>query len=1566
MNVESTQTFFSTLKAGAPEAGSKPQILKQRERSRSSSSLRVRFADIMDDSEFPTKHKIWDGSSIREHSRATRFHLDDDTATPASTNLTSTSTQIDTTLISALGGEDETNNNFEDMYLKQSTDTHKPPCATQQNITLTKELFLATRSNLIDLILSGKISFDDVQSNCGLLVLQVYVQAPWLKGGGAWLRVGLDTGVSDTGAVIQTSAFSQIVDPIHLQSLLNGESSNTLWHSEIGEGVEGLADVQTAVIAKCALSIRGAIATVDELRNYNCIQLQQSDNTSIPFVSSDPRIFSIESWGRTNVIPEAVLPTVINAAVLHVTRDDSIHMILGRDAISQFGLWSAHEYLHLLSKLIGEVEHECAREAYILKISQTSLPLTPDQRSILRDLHDSRGHCGSREVMRKLNESCSNGNLPPEARDKITYKLLTEYIKFCSYCQMKKFIPNCSSAGGVQTIRHNTRPGQCFWSDAFKMVDDPNGYTHFILVADFSTLALVIVPVFDLTAKEHARAILTFCLRYPPATADCKVELRTDNGPAFVAELNELLAKAMALNPVRGVAYNHEDQGVIENAGKQIRGYFRAVVTQLMDALGDHKSDSWATWGCPMVEYIWMSSYHPRYGFVPFDVLNPLYSSNLRDENIVQMRRVFDETMDPQNEEFLLARDNVETKLREKILQVQLKQLAESLLDNPEEATVVEPGEYILVKHLNDENTPPNPLAPRTRGPFRVSENQEGVKPNFVRITPVINSIGKDEVVHLSWIAAFNYDPTWGEPITKIAALARDEYEIEAILAHRGDPKKRADMKFKVKLVGWEKPEIYSWDQVFQLEALDRYINEHPELKPLKHRESKKKKRTAKVMLLSMALPSLMWENERPSPAQCLECGVIDAAVMNNPTTSTYECPNPPCIARADYVEKALSCRAEINTFFPSTSTSNDAVCCNECLPTSPLAPTDDSFMPFKFTPSFEYAERVIQPLMIAHDRARKVLQDERALERRLRPIDTPTSVFMFGTERERRPGDVAEWHVPYKDDSSNSDLSAYDIIPPDLGTTSSSATDNWKKVCVDPNNVATVEQRERIQTLLESYKHVFDPLIPYQPIKCGPQSYSLSQPLTEENLNEHPLPGYNARLDQCEQNWLWWHLDEMREKGLIEDLPDEDAFGKRTYIPIRMAPEPQKDAEMETKGLAHLGTYYRLCFNAVNLNKTWLGGDNPCYMPDLNVAAASLEGKNFYCNFDLPRMFSQIELAQEQRQLTRFRYKGRDGNWHCAQHTRLMTGANQSPAIAQKIMCDIFGWTDTTWIDDLFAGHSTFEEHYTAIERILKIATEYNVKLSPSKCNVLCDRIKILGRIRTRQGLELTDKYKMDVSKWEYPRSQTLLLGFLGVLVWARHSIPNYANLCKPLRVAASDASLKPNSTIVWTDEMKAAFDELKSKVEDAQLLADIDPTKTVRLFVDASIEGRGCMIWQCEGPDFDPAIEDLPFVPKRVIRYMSEAHNDTQRRWPTNEQEGGAVHWALTGARYEVMGRRTVVYTDHKNLTYILDTRSRKLLRWKLELEPYRFLIVHIPGKYNIEADYLSRAYPRTHDVL
>ena len=51
----------------------------------------------------------------------------------------------------------------------------------------------------------------------------------------------------------------------------------------------------------------------------------------------------------------------------------------------------------------------------------------------------------------------------------------------------------------------------------------------------------------------------------------------------------------------------------------------------------------------------------------------------------------------------------------------------------------------------------------------------------------------------------------------------------------------------------------------------------------------------------------------------------------------------------------------------------------------------------------------------------------------------------------------------------------------------------------------------------------------------------------------------------------------------------------------------------------------------------------------------------------------------------------------------------------------------------------------------------------------------------------------------------------------------------------------------------------------------------------------------------------------------------------------------------------------SDHKPLQFIFnnDKQSPKVLRWKLQLQEYDFVVRHCPGKSNVVADCLSRVF-------
>ena len=55
--------------------------------------------------------------------------------------------------------------------------------------------------------------------------------------------------------------------------------------------------------------------------------------------------------------------------------------------------------------------------------------------------------------------------------------------------------------------------------------------------------------------------------------------------------------------------------------------------------------------------------------------------------------------------------------------------------------------------------------------------------------------------------------------------------------------------------------------------------------------------------------------------------------------------------------------------------------------------------------------------------------------------------------------------------------------------------------------------------------------------------------------------------------------------------------------------------------------------------------------------------------------------------------------------------------------------------------------------------------------------------------------------------------------------------------------------------------------------------------------------------------------------------------------------------------MGKLFTVKTDHKNLVYLANSSIPKLVRWRVLLSEFRFLIQYIPGVQNVVADGLTR---------
>ncbi|GKB14865.1 reverse transcriptase domain-containing protein [Tanacetum coccineum] len=102
--------------------------------------------------------------------------------------------------------------------------------------------------------------------------------------------------------------------------------------------------------------------------------------------------------------------------------------------------------------------------------------------------------------------------------------------------------------------------------------------------------------------------------------------------------------------------------------------------------------------------------------------------------------------------------------------------------------------------------------------------------------------------------------------------------------------------------------------------------------------------------------------------------------------------------------------------------------------------------------------------------------------------------------------------------------------------------------------------------------------------------------------------------------------------------------------------------------------------------------------------------------------------------------------------------------------------------------------------------------------------------------------------------------------------------------------------------------------------------------------------------------------------IHYASKTMTDAQAHYTTTEKELLAVVYAFEKFRPYLVLSKTIVYTDHLALKYLLTKQDAKprLLRWILLLQEFDVIIRDKKRAENLAADHLSRLENPHQDVL
>jgi hypothetical protein len=346
-----------------------------------------------------------------------------------------------------------------------------------------------------------------------------------------------------------------------------------------------------------------------------------------------------------------------------------------------------------------------------------------------------------------------------------------------------------------------------------------DGYEHILVVVDCFTRFVELYPVRTTEGKEAARNLAVHAGRYgTPA------QIQSDGGTQFVNDTVQALCDLLGTQKITTVAYSKEENALVERSNKEVMRHLRAFIY-------DNKIlEDWVE-SLPMVQRIINSTPHSSIGVAPAQLLfgnavtldRNLY--NLPSEVQLKSAKSASSTMRKWIDRTLAAQERLIGIAQKLQAEKDAKHIADAPAGNFGELKV---GSYVLVAYPDTGMGPKPPTKLHTgwRGPYLVINIQGSAFTLQNLITQ------QTMTVHASMVKAFEYDPNRTDPM-HVAMADKQQFLVEQILGHFGDPKRKSTLFFKVKWVGSPTITREPWAYLRDNEVLHKYLSSKPKLRKL-------------------------------------------------------------------------------------------------------------------------------------------------------------------------------------------------------------------------------------------------------------------------------------------------------------------------------------------------------------------------------------------------------------------------------------------------------------------------------------------------------------------------------------------------------------------------------------------------------------------------------------------------------------------------------------------------------------------------------------------------------------
>src|SRR5688572_30227604 len=327
-----------------------------------------------------------------------------------------------------------------------------------------------------------------------------------------------------------------------------------------------------------------------------------------------------------------------------------------------------------------------------------------------------------------------------------------------------------------------------------------------------------------------------------------------------------------------------------------------------------------------------------------------------------------------------------------------------------------------------------------------------------------------------------------------------------------------------------------------------------------------------------------------------------------------------------------------------------------------------------------------------------------------------------------------------------------------------------------------------------------------------------------------------------------------------------------------------------------------RFCIDYRQLNDRTKKDSYP--LPRIDECLDALAGGSWFSTLDLRSGYHQVAMDAKDADKTAFVTRRGIFRWKV-----MPFGLCNAPATFQRLMDIVLSGLNfeicLVYLDDVIIFGKTPEQHLDRLEQVFQRLRGANLKLKPSKCQLLRRNVCFLGHIVTPDGVAMDPSKITDVVEWPVPQRLRDVRAFLGLCSYYRRFVKDFSTVAAPLF-----ALTKKGRAFTWDEACQDTFDCLKAALTSAPILALPKDDEMYVLDCDACDVGIGAVLSQrIDGEE-------------RVIAYGSRLLSAAEGNYCVTRKELLAIVYFTKQYRQYLLGRPFVLRTDHAALQWLQRT--------------------------------------------